>query len=462
MNTTSSAVVIGGSIAGMLAAHAIAPHFASVILVERDSYPDDDAVRSGTPQAHHLHLLLGRGLQILEAMLPGISADLEALGAVRVDVGRETSTYFPNGWLPKVDSGVYSYGISRSALERAIRARVLSKHANIRILQSREVSSLTEHEGVITGVVLRKRRTDEHEVLPAALVVDASGRSSKAPEWFTALGYETPEETLVEAPLGYATRWYKRPANAPALKGLLMRADRNARTPRGGGYVQVEGDRWAVVLSGLANDAPPTDEAGFLDYAASMASPLLREALHDAEPLTPVYSYRYQGSRWRHYERMARRPARFILLGDAVCSFNPIYGQGMTVAAMGAELLARMMRRSNPLKTGFAGRYQRQLARILRFPWQLATSEDLRIRSDGAKPSPFRQYFAELIALMPRDEAITRAFVRVANLVEPPSAFLHPRIVWRVLRQRWFRTDGDLAVQSRWQAPDARPGLEAR
>lgn len=288
----------------------------------------------------------------------------------------------------------------------------------------------------------REKLIQDHG-LEADLVVDASGRDSQAPRWLEALGYEAPPESTVQAYVGYASRCYRLPARRrPRWKALMVQAA-PPRDLRGGMILAWEDDRWIVTLQGSGRDYPPTDEAGFLEFARSLRSPLLYEAIRAAEPLSPICGWRKTENRFRHYERLSRGPAGFIVLGDAVCTFNPVYGQGMTTAARGAELLDEILRGqdgrpSAQRQAELCRRFQKKLARRIEDAWLLATSEDHRVPvATGDPPGPFtallHRYVDRVMALGVEDRRACRTFSDVLTLIRPATALFSPRILVKVI-----------------------------
>ncbi|HEU5369012.1 MAG TPA: FAD-dependent oxidoreductase, partial [Ktedonobacterales bacterium] len=262
---------------------------------------------------------------------------------------------------------------------------------------------------------------------------------SRAPDWLTALGYAPPEETVINSFLGYASRYYQPPSDGRVDWKLLLLPRRPPTLKRGGAIYLLEGNRWIVTLSGGGKDYPPTDEAGFLGFARSLASPALYDAIKDAEPLSPIYGYRRTENRWRHYERLTRWPEGFIAVGDAVCAFNPVYGQGMSVAALGAELLEQMLReRSGSDLAGLARQFQQALRNLTATPWQLATGADFRYEeTEGGRPDRKARlswrYGDAVRALAQDNRQVYQTFIEVAHLLKPPSALFRPSIVAQVL-----------------------------
>jgi 2-polyprenyl-6-methoxyphenol hydroxylase-like FAD-dependent oxidoreductase len=436
------AVVIGGSMAGLLAARVLADHFERVTIVERDQLPADPQPRKGVPQARHIHLLLWRGQQLLEKLFPGLQDDLEQAGAPGMDWINDMRSYVFTGWNLRFPSPYQTHPCSRDFLEWAVRLRVAAL-PNLHLLQRAEVSELLADEARrrITGVRLNRRdqRPAELEDLPADLVVDASGRQSRVVSWLADLGYPAPMETRINSFLGYATRVYQAPPGWSEWKSHLVRGMPPA-DKRGGMIHANEHGRWIVTLAGAARDYPPTDEAGFMEFARSLAQPSLYEALRQAQPLTPVTGYRRTENLWRHFEKLRRWPANFVVTGDAVCGFNPVYGQGMTVAAMSADLLDECLQASftkgDPGHLGLG--FQKRLARLIKTPWLLATGDDFRYaETEGGRPTALTRtihaYVDRVIYAMQQDPDIFRTFFEVTNLVQPLGRLFAAHIVARVL-----------------------------
>jgi len=445
----SHAVVIGGSIAGLLSSWALAEYFDQVTIIERDRFPDGPAFRKGVPQARHVHILLKRGQMILERFFPGIEAELIAAGVPAVDWIADTQCLSMRGWLPRFASGLTGLSPSRDLLEYAIRQRI-SASGRVSWLQEHDVVALlpSPDQSGVAGVRVRARNELSREIgeeqdLKADFVVDASGRDSRLPQWLAALGYRQPQETAINAFLGYASRYYQRPPDGSADWKVLLVPRLPPTLRRGGVIYSLEGDRWVVTLAGVGRDYPPTDEAGFLDFARSLASPALYEAIKDAQPLSSIYGYWRTENRLRHYERLPHWPERLVALGDAVCAFNPVYGQGMTVAALGADALAAMFEKQRRRGAaddlaGLSRRFQKSLAKLTTTPWQMATGEDFRYpETEGDRPGRraelSHRYGDAVRALAAEQPHIYQTFLEVAHLVKPPSALLQPGILAQAL-----------------------------
>jgi 2-polyprenyl-6-methoxyphenol hydroxylase-like FAD-dependent oxidoreductase len=428
------AIVIGASVAGLLAARVLADHFERVTLIERDKLPRAAEHRGGVPQGRHIHGLLARGLQILEALFPGFERELDAAGAPRIEWMHDTLQLLSTGWTPHFHSNFYSRPCSRLLLESLIRRRVLAL-PNVELLEGYNASELIGASGRVTGIRLDTRRRGEGEArsLDADLVVDASGRGSQAPEWLAALGFERPKETHVNAHLGYATRLYRLPHH-PGWRALFMMT--TPALPRGGVFIEIENGVWMLTLAGTAGDLPPTDEAGLLTFARSIPAPPLHAAMEQAEPLSPIYGYQRTANRLRHFEKLPRFPRGFVAMGDAVCAFNPIYGQGMTAAALGAVELERWLKAGDD----DGRRFQKRLARRNADAWMMATYEDFRYPTEGAQPPPIARilngYVDWMFDAAPDVPQIPNRFLRVMHLVMPPVSLFDPRLIIRRLLWR--------------------------
>jgi 2-polyprenyl-6-methoxyphenol hydroxylase-like FAD-dependent oxidoreductase len=439
MAANSHAVVIGGSMAGLMAARVLSNHFERVTIVERDKLPDMAEYRAGVPQARHLHVLLAHGREIIQGMFPNIHADLMAHGVPYIDLLNDGTMLTAGGWAKRFDSGLRTYLGSRVTLEFYVRQHLM-RLANVTILPESDVESLVSDGGRVTGVKIVSRHDQSKQTLSADLVVDTSGRGSKVPEWLTEMGYAAPEETTVNAYLGYSTQWFEPPQNFDAnWKMILITARPKAGITRGGGVFMVEGNRWIVTVAGVNKDYPPTDTEGFLEFTKTLASPAVYEAIRHATPVSQVYGYRRTDNRWRHYELLERFPER---LGDSFCAFNPVYGQGMTVAAIEARELDSMLR-ENPSLDGLPTRFHKRLSKHIQKAWLLATGEDLRYPgTEGKRPGAFERlvqlYVDRVLETMPYDSEVTRAFVQTSNLYKPPTVLFHPRVVWSVIRHRFL------------------------
>jgi 2-polyprenyl-6-methoxyphenol hydroxylase-like FAD-dependent oxidoreductase len=440
-----NAVVIGASMAGMLTARVLAEKFESVLILEQDELPDTPMPRSGLPQAKHLHALLPRGLQILEKLFPEIRTELIGAGAEPLDVGEDVAWLTPEGWGVRCKSGLEGLAFTRDLLDWTVRRRLM-RLPNIRIQDKATVLGLTGGTRRVEGVhlsTLDKTGQRIGNTIEADLIAVATGRNSAVPLWLEKLGLPRPLTSEINAHIGYASRMFRRSETFHGCwKATFVQAAPPEHT-RGGILFPVEGNRWLVTLQGGDSDYPPTHDAGFLEFARSLRSQVLYDAIKDAEPLTPITSYRSTQNCLRHYERLSLWPERLLVIGDATCAFNPVYGQGMTTAALAAEDLRKRLKHYVTSLDGLAHRYQKNLARINSAPWTLSTGEDLRFRNtEGATPSfstkLMHRYIDHVLRLGTKSRFIRKRFLEVQGMLKRPESLFSPLVLLRVLSNTIF------------------------
>ncbi|MGH3978118.1 MAG: NAD(P)/FAD-dependent oxidoreductase, partial [Pseudonocardiaceae bacterium] len=456
---------VGGGMAGLLAARVLANYFEQVTLVERDALPDSAQTRKGVPQGRMLQVLLPRGQGIVERLFPGYGHESEAAGAVSLRVPADALILTPAGWLDRRATGWPLLSASRPLFEWAVRRR-LRELPGVTILDRHDVTSLlTSHDGrQVTGTTLRPLDDADggDQQLAADLVVDASGCGSRAPAWLSDAGYATPTKTHVDPNIGYASRIYRLPDRFSADWQLVMLAAQPPSMPRSGYLFPIEDGQWMAALMGAAGQHPPTDEAGFTAFIHSLRHPVIAAAVAAAEPVTPIRGYRGTANRLWHYERMRCWPERFVVLGDAVCAFNPIYGQGMSTAAVAAETLdacLREQRRRWPADDldGLARRFQRRLARRNADPWILSTGEDLRYPTTTgvhvtAATRLQHRYLDRVVAATTQDPATADTYIQVVGMLARPTSLFAPRILAAAARAR---PSGDGSLPPSYPEPSA-------
>lgn len=427
-------LVMGGSLAGLLAARVLSGHFARVTIVERDVFPADGGQRRGVPQGRHAHGLLFGGSEILENLFPGFRASVGEAGGLTGDVVNDARWFIAGGCLSRFPSGFEGLHVSRPFLEARVRERVLALE-NVRAEQGREVRQLIHSGGRVTGADLGG------ETIPADLVVDATGRGSRTPQWLEAMGYERPAEERVEIALSYTTRmFHRRSTDLDGDTAAIIPPDPAGK--RGGVILALEGDRWVVTLTGHFGNCAPADLPGFLEYARSLPAPYIHDVIRDAEPVGEPASARFPASLRRRYEKLEKFPEGYLVIGDAISSFNPVYGQGMTVAAKEAVVLGSCLAAGGErLAEGFFPR----AAALVDVPWAIAAGNDLRMKEATGRRSPVSRflnwYMERLHRAAHRDPVPALAFHRVGNLLDPPQSLLHPRVVLRVALGNLFRSE---------------------
>lgn len=429
---TRAAIVIGGGTTGLTAARVLADLGFGVTLVERDTYPETPGSRPGAPQGQHVHILLRRGYDTLCRRFPTLADDLREIGAAHLKITRDLIYHGPAGRSPRFDSPFEVVTPSRPMLEWTLHGRV-AEDDRITLRSGVKVEGLIADGQRICGV-----QTADGP-LEADLVVDASGRSSRTPRWLEALGFEAPAETEVPTRAAYVTRWYHHPDPPADYKAIAMLP--SLPDGRRAGLVNpAEEGTFIVTLCGIKGDVPPTDDAGFIAFAEALAEPSIAEFLAGAEPTGPARAWRNMGNRLRRYDRLRRPPGGLAVLGDAFCAFNPVYGQGITVGALGAEVLGEALERGESVHDPrFTRRLFRQLWRNARMPWNLATSQDIRHAAEsGERPADLSiklssPYLDGVLRLITRSEQAFATFMQVVHMVRSPIALAHPRFVLPVL-----------------------------
>jgi 2-polyprenyl-6-methoxyphenol hydroxylase-like FAD-dependent oxidoreductase len=411
---------------------------AQVTVVDRDVFTDVVQPRHAVPQGHHIHALLARGQQVLEDLFPGFTGDLIGRGVPVGDFGTSLSWYFNGEMIRKTRTGLVCVAAGRPLLESYIRQRVRAL-PNVTYRDRTDIRGLVasvDHSR-ITGVRIQgpDAGTPE-ETLDADLVVDTTGRGSRTPRWLEELGYGRVEEERVAMDLTYTTCDYRAPLPFDPIGGdIAIIPVATPAIPRGAIFARMP-DRYAISLTGILGDRPPTDHEGFLDYVKSLPVPEIYEAARQAEPLGAPATFRFPASIRRHYERLPKLPDGLLAMGDAACVFNPVYGQGMTVAAIETQVLARHLADSAPRP----GRYFHDLARAIAAPWDMSAGADLGFAgTKGRRTLKVRMgnaYIPRLQAAAAHDSSLSAAFLRAAGLVDPPQALMRPSVVARVLFPR--------------------------
>lgn len=435
MVTGGHAIVVGAGMAGLCAARALADTFDQVTVLDRDALPGHVQARARVPQGRHVHAVLGSGAKAFRELFPGLIDGLTVDGVRAGDSLADARTYVGGTRLRPARGGLEAICVARPELEFRIRER-LAALANVTIVAGTTVVGLTGSldRATVTGVRTRSGGTsDREQERPADLVVDASGRNSVASAWLGELGYAEPPELRVEVDLAYSSCAVTMPDDVidGDLGVLVIPTPDN---PRGGGIVDL-GDRgWLVSLFGYHGDHPPLTFDEIIAFARSLAVPDLYLALRRATAAGEPVRFRFPSAFRRRYDQLRRFPEGLVVLGDAVCSFNPIYGQGMSVAALEALELRDHLRRTG-LRHYRAMR--RRIARVSGAAWTTSVNNDLRMPwIEGRRTVLVRvgnAYMTMLYRVVGKDHRVARAFMRVANLVDPPSALIRPSIVWLIL-----------------------------
>jgi 2-polyprenyl-6-methoxyphenol hydroxylase-like FAD-dependent oxidoreductase len=428
-STHQHAVVVGASVAGVLAARVLAEHFERVTLVDRDEMPRQPDPRGGVPQGRHVHGLLSRGRDVIESMFPGTTQDLVDRGAILGDALAGGRYFFGPRPLAQGDAHLPVLAVGRPLLEWYLRQRLLHD-SRVSVLEHTSVLDLAFAAGDtrVTGAIVTDRDSRSPRLLAADLVVDASGRTSRTPEWLERRGYVAPVEDVRRVDKQYATRMFRR-TSEPGQPVVRISASRKG-FPRGGIMLAREGDVWMVSLAGRDGEQPPLELTAYRAWARTLATPELADAIDALVPLDDGVRYRFPANRRRHYEDLAEFPSGLVVLGDALCAFDPVHGQGMSVAAVEAEALGACLAEGT---AGLGPRFHRKAAAVIDTPWTIAAGPP----TTGRVPARRRlvdAYLARLVRAAADDAVLAAAFLRVSHLVDRPQDLMRPALARRVLR----------------------------
>ncbi|MET9605278.1 FAD-dependent monooxygenase [Streptomyces sp. NPDC006512] len=430
-------LVLGGGLSGTLAAAALAPYSDGVDIVERHALPDTPRPRRGLPQTRHAHLLWSGGADAIESLLPGTTDMWLSAGAHRVPIPNGMVSFSPGGWYRRCwPEAQYVITAGRDLVDWAVRTQALAL-PGVRLLSGAEPVRLLGTRARVTGAVVRRADGTE-ESFGADLVVDATGRSSRAPAWLAELGVPAVTESVVDAGVTYASRRYKAPVDTADWPVVNVQADARLDGPGTAGTIlPVEGGAWMVSLSGTRGGEPTSDEAHFTSFARRMRAPLIAEFLDRAEPLGPVAVARNTANRRRHYEKTGVEG--FIALGDSATALNPIYGHGMSTAAQGARALRGVAMKHGISSKGFARRAQRAISRPAAAAWLLAVGQDAAFPGSVGKTPNFAdrlsaRYINRLVTTAGSDFTVVKALTDVMTLRASVMVLASPRVLFCAIR----------------------------
>ncbi|MFJ3206245.1 FAD-dependent oxidoreductase [Streptomyces sp. NPDC086989] len=428
-------VVLGGGLAGTLAAAALAPSVPEVLILEHDTaLPDTPSPRPRLPQAAHAHMLWAGGADAMEELLPGVTGDWLAAGAHRIPIPNGMVSFSAAGWFRRSWADThYLIGASRNLIDWAVRERVL-RLPNVRVQTGTKVCGLEGDAAHVLGVAVRNAQ-GERRLIPADLVVDATGRNSKSTQWLRDIGGPQIRETVVDAGVRYASRKYWAPQGTETDWPVIhIPADPGQGKPGiVATIISIENGQWHVSLSGTRGAEPCADEDLYEEFARQARHPLVAEFLARAEPAGEVSVFTRTANRRRHFEQ-ARLPDGFIAVGDAATSLNPVYGHGMSAAALGAVALRDQARRTPVLAPGFASKAQRAIARPAAAAWMLAVGQDrFYPGAIGRRPTPADRLVARYVHRLNHaaigNALVVRKLTDVMAMRRPAHVLAHPGVL---------------------------------
>jgi 2-polyprenyl-6-methoxyphenol hydroxylase-like FAD-dependent oxidoreductase len=433
------AVVIGAGIGGLAAAKALANHFGRVTVLDRDRLPSEAEPRVGTPQARHTHALIAGGLKALTVLFPGFDADVDKAGGVKMRAGLDPQLERPGfDPFPKRDLGWDTYSASRPLFELAVRRRI-ERQENIKLLPKSRVTELIRSpDGTAVTAVRWESSNGETHTSNADLVVDASGRGTLTLAFLETLGLGKPEETEIGIDQAYSTAIFEIPTTAPSgWKGVMVLPSAPTSS-RGAFLFPIEQNKWIVSAGANHGDAPPGDLAGFLEFLKSLRTQTIYDAVKEARLVGEMARFVLPSSMRRHFEKMEKFPRGLLSIGDVICRFNPVFGQGMSVAAQEAVILDGLLAsKAKDLDAldGLGQQFFTAIQGVLETPWAVAMSDFAYPKTRGHRPPDFgerMQYSIALIRLAAEDPAIHKLAAEVNNLLKPQSALRDPDISYRV------------------------------
>ena len=431
------AIVLGASMSGLLAAKVLSDFYRTVTVVDRDDLPDEPVNRRGIPQGRHVHALLGRGGQIIDELFPGFLRELVDAGGVSLDDGDFSKIFVSIGGHTVVRSGVSKrpeaamYLSSRPFLEYHVRRR-LRVVPNVRILEGHDVVDLIatpDRTQVHTGHLASHAGGSEQRLM-GDLVVDAMGRGSRTPAFLEGLGYQRPTEDHIVVHTTYCSQLLRIP---PGLVEQVVVVGAAPGRPTGLFLSSYENNQWMLTVWGMLGNEPPCDRAGMLDFAHGYAPQHVWAAARAGEPLGEVVRHRMPWSQWRRYDKLQRLPAGLVVCGDAICSFNPVYGQGMTVGALDALALRDCLRSG---ADDLPRRYFRKAAKSIAVAWRMSAGNDLAFPEvEGRRTLATRaanRVADWVLGVCSYDAVVAEKFFRVNNFLDPQSRLLHPAFVFQL------------------------------
>lgn len=438
-SSEKTAVVIGAGVGGLAAAKALSNHFSRVTVLDRDILPSQAEPRNGTAQSKHTHALIAGGLKALSALFPGFEENLHKAGAVKMRVGLEACMERP-GYdpFPVRDLGFDVYSGSRPLFELVTRRRI-EQQGNIELLPKSRVTEFvaSQDSSSITGVRWESSDGQVH-TLHADIIVDASGRGTLTLELLDTLGFPRPEETEIGIDQAYSTAIFERPSTTPSAWKSMIVLPSAPTSSRGAFLFPIENNRWIMSAGGNHGDAPPGDLIGLLEFLKTLRTQTIFNAVKDAKPFGDIARFLLPSSVRRHFEKLQQFPKGLFVIGDGICRFNPIFGQGMSVAAQEAVILDRLLAYSSDTLDDLGIKYFAACKDVIETPWAVAMNDFVYPKTRGQRPTDFAQriqYGIALIRLASEDAAVHKLATEVNHLLKPQSALREPELAKRVMER---------------------------
>ncbi|CAM3345858.1 NAD(P)/FAD-dependent oxidoreductase [Kibdelosporangium persicum] len=432
-------VVLGGGLAGMLTASVLARHVDAVTVVDRDHLPDGPRPRTGVPQARHAHLLQSGGARMIDRILPGTIDRLIGSGARRIGLPSDVVAFSAHGWMRRFPEVQFMICCSRDLLDWVVRDQALAND-RISVRENTEVVGLHGDAAKVTAAIVEDRTTRRTTRLDADIVVDTTGRGSKAGKWLRALGLPDIREETVDPGVTYATRVFQAPAGTVDRFPLvnIQASPTDPHPAQTASLLPIEQGRWLVTISGMRGAGPTADEEGFVEFARSVRHPLVGDLIAQARPLSPIHLSHSTKNRRTYFERLSSWPDGIVVLGDAVATFNPVYGHGMSIAAHSAAALHRQLWQRG-LAPGMSRQVQRAIGRVVNTAWTMAINQDMRYPGVAGKQQSLarrlpQRFFDRLSRTATSEPQVTAALLNAFTLSEPMTTLMNPAVILSTLR----------------------------
>ena len=441
----NNVVVIGGGYSGMVYTAAIAPYCKKITVLDAGSLAlEKPQNRSNVPQDRHQHTLLLKGRQILQQLIPDFETRLDELNVPETDYIADCLLFTHGGKLPRFPSTVKIRPCLRPTLDWVITQHVMGL-ANVELRENTRVKGLNIVVGVVTGVNVSSSSTETEEIIHADLVLDCSGRQSKMPKWLVDSGFASAQLSKVVPHLGYASCLYQKPDSHSSWKGVEV-ACHAPDNPRAAGLWEVENNQWLLTLIGTAKNFPSNKPEEFLAFAKQLSTPVIHDAIADLQPLSAIRTNRGTENLWHHYEKMKDLPTGLLVCGDAHCCFNPYYGQGMTIIAITAQLLADSLKKNTGAESlshtqlnKLRQLYYRKRFRYLWLGWTMATFEDARWpTTEGLQlrwyEKLFFKYLDSVLSVALNNKNVANKCIEIANMTLGVQHIVHPYLVMQSMK----------------------------
>ncbi|MDA2272619.1 glutamate synthase [Bacillus thuringiensis] len=436
----NKAIVIGGSMAGKFAAKALSTSFKEVIIIEAGERWDGKSSRKRVPQSNHPHVLLKGGENAIEELFPNITNELIEAGSIINNFTRDLKWHQFGLWKQPFIGEVHMIQQSRPLLELHIQKRI-HQISNITIKYETLVKGLLVDAKLnkVCGVKVKYLETNTQEEVHADLVVDASGFGSKSIEWLREYEIKVQEEK-VRIDLFYATKMFKLKENEELDCCNMLMSPSFPDNPYGVLIQTIEDNRYFVTFSGYANEKAPQTDDEFYDFAENLSISNVTDFLNKAEGITDIKTYKIPYQVRRRFDLVNNVPEGLLVIGDAQCRFDPVFGQGVSVAAMEAHQLQLLLQDRKQLDKTFTQQFYKKAATIIETPWDMTTTEISRhpqLKRELTTKQKFQLWYTKQIyRLSASNSDVYIRLVRVMNLIRSPFHLFHPKVLLSVLLNR--------------------------